>query len=85
MKYWSLLVWVTQFGFSVLFPVCAFLLLGSWLQSSYGLGQWIMILCGILGVLTSIRTAGTCIRSLRKEAEQAGEREEAPVSFNEHE
>ena len=85
MKLWSLLVWVTQFGFSVLFPVCFFLLLGSWLQNAYGWGQWILVLCGVLGVLTTIRTVSSCIRSLRKEAERASDGKETPVAFNEHE
>lgn len=85
MKYWSLLLWVTQFGISAIFPTCAFLLLGSWLQNSYGLGQWIMILMGIMGVLTSISSVSACIRSLRKDAEKAGNEKEAPVAFNKHE
>ena len=85
MRFWSLLVWVTQFGFSVLFPVCFFLLLGSWLCNTYGMGQWVLTLCGVLGVLTTIRTVRSCIRSLRKEAEQASDRKENPVAFNEHE
>ena len=84
-KYWSLLVWVTQFGFSALFPVCFALLLGAWLQNTFGFGLWVMILCGILGVLTAVKTVSGCIRSLRRDAEQASDREETPVAFNEHE
>ena len=38
MKYLSLLVWVTQFGFSVLFPVCFFLMIAFWLQQKFALG-----------------------------------------------
>lgn len=84
MKFLSLLLWVTQFGLSVLFPLCFFLLLAVWLQSRFGLGLWIVIVLGILGLLTSISTARSCIRSLRKDAEAAGEQKEPPIAFNDH-
>lgn len=84
MKFLSLLLWVTQFGLSVLFPLCFFLLLAVWLQSRFGLGLWIVIVLGILGLLTSISTARSCIRSLRKDAEAAGEQAEPPIAFNDH-
>ena len=56
MKYLSLLTWVTQLGFSILFPTCAMLLLAYWLQNRFGLGLWIMVLLGVIGVFTSIST-----------------------------
>ena len=84
MKLASLLLWVTQFGFSVLFPVCFFLLLAIWLQQRYGLGMWIVILLGILGLLISFSTAKACIRSLQKETKDAGNQDEPPMAFNNH-
>jgi len=85
MKFWTLLIWVTQFGLSVIFPVCFFLLLASWLQNVYELGSWVMILCGVLGVLTSVSTARSCIRSLRKDTDRAADSEKTPLAFNDHE
>ena len=70
MKYLSLLTWVGQFGFSCLFPTCAFLLLGVYLQSRFGLGVWVVIVLGIIGFLTSISTARACLRSMRKEIDR---------------
>ena len=84
MKFWSLLIWVTQFGFSAVFPTCFFLLLANWLQNAYGLGPWVMILGGVLGLLTTVSTVRSCIRSLRKEAQHAGSQEKTPVAFNDH-
>lgn len=84
MKWVSLLLWVTQFGFSLLFPLCFFLLSSAWLQRQFALGMWVIGLGGLLGFLTSISTARSCIRSLRKEAEQAGGDKPRPTSFNEH-
>ncbi len=84
LKFWSLLVWVTQFGFSAAFPLCFFLVLASWLRSTYDLGMWIIVLSGVLGMLTTFSTVRSCIRSLRKEAERTGSRTPPPKAYNEH-
>ena len=84
MKTLTLLLWVTQFGLSVLFPLCSFLLLAAWLQKNYGLGMWIVPLLGTLGLLTSLSTARSCMRSLRKDAEDAGRDSKPPPAFNDH-
>lgn len=84
MKILNLLMWVGQFGLSIIFPTLFFLLLANWLQSEFGLGMWIMAVCGILGLLTTISTARSCLHSLRKAAEEASGRKEPPVGFNDH-
>ena len=85
MKFLSLLMWVTQFGFSVLFPTCFFLMLAVWLQGKLGLGMWIVAVLGVLGLLTSFSTAKSCIRSLLKEADRAADRKDPPPpAFNDH-
>ena len=84
MKYLSLLMWVTQFGFSVLFPTCFFLMTAVWLREKFGLGMWIVVVLGILGFLTSIATARSCIRSLLKEMERISDRKDPPPAFNDH-
>lgn len=85
LKSLSLLLWVTQFGLSVLFPVCFFLVIAVWLQQRFDLGMWIVIVLGILGLLISISTARSCMRSLRRETEEAsGEKKEPPIAFNDH-
>ena len=70
MKYLSLLIWVGQFGFSCLFPTCVFLMLGIYLQDRFDLGVWIVIVLGIIGFLTSLSTARSCLRSIRKEIDR---------------
>lgn len=70
MKYLSLLIWVGQFGFSCIFPTCLFLMLGIYLQDRFGLGVWIVIVLGIIGFLTSLSTARSCLRSIRKEIDR---------------
>ena len=56
MKLLNLLMWVTQFGLSALFPLCFFLFVAVWLQNKFGLGMWIVAVFGILGFLVSIST-----------------------------
>ena len=70
MKYLSLLIWVGQFGFSCIFPTCLFLMLGIYLQDRFDFGVWIVIVLGILGFLTSLSTARSCLRSIRKEIDR---------------
>lgn len=70
MKYLSLLIWVGQFGFSCIFPICVFLMLGIYLQDRFSLGVWIVIVLGIIGFLTSLSTARSCLRSIRKEIDR---------------
>ena len=84
MKVLSLLIWVGQFGFSVLFPTCFFLVAAVWLQQRFGLGLWIVAVLGILGLLTSFRTARSCLRSILKEIERGDQRTDPPPAFNEH-
>lgn len=84
MKVLSLLMWVGQFGFSVLFPTCLFLLLGVWLQNTLGLGAWVVLLFGLIGILTSVSTARSCLRAMLREMERISDRKEPPPAFNEH-
>lgn len=84
MKLISLLMWVGQFGLSAIFPTVFFLLAAVWLQGRFGFGLWIVVVFGILGVLTSISSARSCLRSMRKAAEEAADKKNHPVSFNDH-
>ena len=84
MKFLSLLLWVGQFGLSAIFPTVFFLLAAVWLRGRFGLGMWIVAVFGVLGVLTSISSARSCLRSMRKAAEEAAGKKQHPNSFNDH-
>ena len=84
MKLLNLLMWVGQFGFSVIFPTLFFLILAVWLQQKFSLGAWVIILLGILGILTSISTTKACLQSMQKAAAEVSSKKEPPVSFNDH-
>ena len=84
MKILNLLMWVGQFGFSVIFPTVFFLCLAVWLQNRFDLGAWIVILLGLLGILTSVSTTKSCLHSMKKAAEEASGEQKRPLSFNDH-
>ena len=84
MKVFSLLIWVGQFGFSVLFPTCFFLMVSVWLRDRFDLGLWIVAVLGILGLMTSFSTAKACLRSILKEIARTSDRKDPPPAFNEH-
>lgn len=84
MKLLNLLMWVTQFGVSVIFPTLLFLILAVWLQSKFSLGIWVVVVCGILGILTSVQTTRACLHSLKRAAEEASGNREPPIGFNNH-
>ena len=84
MKILNLLMWVGQFGFSAIFPTLFFLVLAAWLRQKFQLGMWILLLFGILGILTSISTAKSCLLAMRKAAEELSGGKESPIGFNDH-
>ncbi len=84
MKFMSLILWVTQFGISAVCPICFFLLLGWWLQDAYALGGWVMLLCAVLGVLTTVGTVRSCVRAMTKEAKGLGREERPSAASNDH-
>lgn len=45
-------------------------MLGIYLQHRFDLDVWIVIVLGIIGFLTSLSTAHSCLRSIRKEIDR---------------
>ena len=70
MKLLNLLMWVTQFGLSILFPLCFFLILGVWLQTKFSMGIWIVAVMGILGFLVSVSTTKSCLHAMKKAVDE---------------
>lgn len=84
MKLLNLLMWVTQFGLSIIFPTLFFLWLGVWLQSKFALGIWILIVMGVIGVMTSVSTTRSCLQAMCKAARELSDSKEKPIAFNDH-
>ena len=45
-------------------------MLGVYLQGRFQLGVWVVIVLGIIGFLTSITTARSCLHAMRKEIDR---------------
>ena len=84
MKLLNLLLWVTQFGLSILFPLCFFLLLAVWLKQKFALGMWIIVVFGILGLLITISTVRANLKAMVKAADEAASQTPPPMAFNDH-
>ena len=84
MKILSMLLWVGQFGLSILMPPCVLLYFAVWLRNRFGLGMWIIAVLGVLGLLIAFSTAKANLKALRRDADAAADREPPPVAFNDH-
>ena len=85
MKDLGLIVWITQLGFSVVFPPAGFILLAVWLRKNWGWGDWVLwvaivlgFYCAVQGFRSSLKTMELMSRNKKKK------QEEPPVSFNDH-
>lgn len=76
------LVWVTQLGFSLLFPLVCFLWLARWLVGSHGWPAWIWLPAILLGLATGAATFQSfAARWLRQSRRDAAHR---PSGFDKH-
>ena len=60
MKNISLIVWLTQLGFSVALPPAGFILLAVWLRNRFDLGLWVLwvgISIGLCGAIDGLRSS----------------------------
>lgn len=83
MKDLNLLVFLTQLGFTVAFPLVGFVLLAVWLRDRFQWGSWVIyaglalgLICAVTGFRDSLKTMERLSRDSKKK--------DPPVSFNEH-
>lgn len=79
----SLIVWLSQLGLSVTVPLGGFILLGVWLHNRFGWGNWIIIVCTVLGVICAVDGLRHSLKTMDRIAKnETGDK--PPVSFNDH-
>lgn len=83
MKQFNLLVWLTQLGLSVAVPLAGFILLGVWARNRWGLGNWVIILSVVLGIVCAVDGLRQSLRTMNRMS-QGKKQEDPPVSFNDH-
>lgn len=84
MKNISLIVWLTQLGFSIAFPLAGFILLAVWLRSRFDLGIWVLIVGIILGVIGAVDGLRSSLKAMERLSKNNSESDPPPVSFNDH-
>lgn len=77
------LVWVTQLGFSLLFPLVVFLWLAHWLTGSLGWPLWVYVPAILLGLATGAQTFRSFAQRMMKKAQKDLD-EKKPMGFNKH-
>lgn len=84
MKNLRLIVWITQLGFSVAFPLAGFILLAVWLQTSFQLGGWVIAAGIIIGVISAFDGLRSSLKAMKSMTEEKKDKQPPPVSFNDH-
>ncbi len=85
MKDIKLIVWITQLGVAVVFPLAGAVLLAVWLRDRYGWGDWVVvagIVLGVIGAVDGLRTSLKTMERLSKEKKK--DDGPKPLSFNDH-
>ena len=84
MKNLTLIIWLTQLGFNVAFPLAGFVLLAVWLQNRFSLGAWVIWTGIVVGVICAADGLRTSLKAMARLAKDKPEEGPPPVSFNDH-
>lgn len=84
MKEWGLLIWLPQFGISVVFPLIGFIMLAVWLHDSCGWGCWVIWVGVLFGLFTAAVGVRDTVRAMLQISGNKGKKEDPGVSFNDH-
>lgn len=74
MKHFGLLIWLTQLGLSVAFPLAGFILVAVWLRERFGLGVWVLAVGIVLGFVGAVDGFRTSLKAMER-LSGTGERE----------
>lgn len=85
MKNLNMIIWLTQLGYSVVFPLAGFTLAAVWLRQQFHLGVWVLLLGIGIGLVLAIDGFRVSMKAMERMAKNTREAEDpAPVSFNDH-
>lgn len=79
-----LLVWITQLGLSIAFPLGGFTFLGIWLHNSIGWGQWIIWVGLGLGMIGAVNGFRDSLRAMERMSKGKKPDEPPPTAYNSH-
>lgn len=84
MKEWGLLIWIPQFGISVVFPLIGFIMLAVWLHNSRGWGSWVIWVGILFGLITAAIGFRDTARAMLQMSQKKDDQQNPGISFNDH-
>lgn len=85
MKNLNLIIWITQLGLSIVFPLAGFTLFAVWLKQRFALGIWIVLLGVAIGIISAVDSFRLSLKTMeRMSCVKSSKQEPPPVSFNDH-
>ena len=78
------LVWLTQFGLSVVIPPVVCIMGAVWLRRQLQLGGWVVGVGVAIGVLAAVSCLRSSLQVLDRQGKTAQHKEPPSVSFNNH-
>ncbi len=82
MKDLQLLVWLTQLGLSTALPLAGFILLAIWLRNRFGWGDWVLWIGVSIGIICAVQGFRDSLKHMSRLSKE--NKEDYPISFNEH-
>lgn len=83
MKQWGLLIWVPQFGISVVVPLIGFLMLAVWLRDHCGWGGWVIWVGIFFGLFTAAIGFRDTVKAMTL-TDNLRKKDSSNISFNYH-
>lgn len=85
MKNLNLIIWLTQLGYSVAFPLAGFTLAAVWLRQKFNLGSWVLLTGIVIGIICAIDGFRTSLKAMERMAnDRPSNSDPPPVAFNDH-
>lgn len=78
------LVWLTQFGLSVVIPPVLCIAGAVWLKRQFALGGWVVVVGVVVGVLAAISCLRSSLQALDRQGKAPQKKQPPPVNFNQH-
>lgn len=78
------LVWLTQFGFSVVSPLVICIFGAIWLSNHFGIGKWIIAVGIIAGIGGAVSGLMSSLKTMERLSKADDKKDEGTVYFNDH-
>lgn len=78
------LVWLSQFGLSIVIPPTLCIMGAVWLRRYFALGGWVVAVGVTVGVLAAISCLRSSLQALDRQGKVPKKEEPPPVNFNQH-